>query len=255
MQTALGPLLIATRGWASAEAGAAYNRALELCQHLRETSQLAPTLYGLWAFHLMCGDQPMANGLAERLLGLARTQSGTGLPILANWTLGLSRFHIGDILSSRAFLEQGLANYNPESDASLAFLYGQDLGMSCLFYIALDLWLMGYPDQALERCRQGFAMAGGMSHIFGLAWALSNLALFHVLRREWDLAGTAINEEMALSSEKGFELYVASSQVFQGSLPRPEGHGHEVIAQMREGLTAWQRLGGGACSFFSLAGS
>ena len=47
---ALGPALMATRGFAAPEVERAYARARELCQQVGETPQLFPVLRGLWFF-------------------------------------------------------------------------------------------------------------------------------------------------------------------------------------------------------------
>jgi hypothetical protein len=54
----------------------------------------------------------------------------------------------GEIASPRAHLEQGVALYNPGQHHSLAF--GGGLDPSGRNHAALVLWLLGYPDQALE---------------------------------------------------------------------------------------------------------
>src|SRR4030095_6827356 len=56
LQIALGVPLMATKGFAAPEAGAVYRRARELCQHVGETPQLFPVLWGLWAFHVVQGE-------------------------------------------------------------------------------------------------------------------------------------------------------------------------------------------------------
>src|SRR5262249_49244915 len=51
VQIALGPALMATRGWAAPEVEQTYGRARALCTQLGETAQLFPTLWGLWRFY------------------------------------------------------------------------------------------------------------------------------------------------------------------------------------------------------------
>jgi predicted ATPase len=51
LQMALGPVLMARQGFASAEVEQVYARARELCQWLGETPRLFPVLWGVWAFY------------------------------------------------------------------------------------------------------------------------------------------------------------------------------------------------------------
>jgi hypothetical protein len=56
---------------------------------------------------------------------------------------------LGVLDDARAHAEQGIAIYVPERHHSLAALYsGFDLGVGCRGGLAVNLWLLGYPDQA-----------------------------------------------------------------------------------------------------------
>ena len=44
-----------------------------------------------------------------------------------------------------------MALYDPQQHRALAFRYGQDLAVICRALGRLALWLLGYPDQALQR--------------------------------------------------------------------------------------------------------
>ena len=53
LQTTLGPALMSMKGFAAPETGVAYTRARMLCQHLGESPQLFPVLWGLWTFYVV----------------------------------------------------------------------------------------------------------------------------------------------------------------------------------------------------------
>ena len=67
---ALGPALIATKGYADPDVGHTYSRARELCQQVGETPHLFPVLFGLWLFHLVRGELQTARHEAEEFLRL-----------------------------------------------------------------------------------------------------------------------------------------------------------------------------------------
>ena len=56
LHIALGPALMATKGYAAPEVEHAYARARELCQQVGETPQLFPVLWGLWLFYHRRGE-------------------------------------------------------------------------------------------------------------------------------------------------------------------------------------------------------
>src|SRR6266498_5544376 len=68
LQIALGAPLIATKGYGATEAGAAYDRALELCRKIGETPELFPVLWGQSVFYLVRAEHKKGRELAEQLL-------------------------------------------------------------------------------------------------------------------------------------------------------------------------------------------
>src|SRR6202022_24821 len=68
LQLALGPALIAVKGWAAPEVEGAYTRTRELCERLGDPPELFPALLGLWVVYLVRGELPSAYELAEELL-------------------------------------------------------------------------------------------------------------------------------------------------------------------------------------------
>ena len=72
LQLALGPALMAAKGWAAREVEHTYARAKVLCAQVRQTPQLFPTLRGLWRFYRSRGILPTALELGEELYRLAQ---------------------------------------------------------------------------------------------------------------------------------------------------------------------------------------
>ncbi len=75
LQTALGPALIATRGYTVPEVERTYRRAQELCLRVGETSELSSVLWALWASYFVGGKLQAALEIAQQYHTLAeRTQ-------------------------------------------------------------------------------------------------------------------------------------------------------------------------------------
>ncbi len=64
MQMALGPALVAARGYADVGVGRAYARAWELCQRLGDNTYLPLVLRGRQVFHLLHGELNKAREFA-----------------------------------------------------------------------------------------------------------------------------------------------------------------------------------------------
>src|SRR5262249_51519395 len=65
--------------------------------------------------------------------------------------LGNTLNYLGELATAQVHLEQGIALYDRQQHRTHALLYGQDPGVACRSYAAATLWLLGYPDQALQR--------------------------------------------------------------------------------------------------------
>ena len=90
--------------------------------------------------------------------------------------LGATLYCLGEFLSARGHDEQGIALYDLQQHRALAFLYGgTDPGMACLTQNSWTLWMLGYPDQALQRNQDALTLAQELSHPHSLAFALIHL--------------------------------------------------------------------------------
>jgi class 3 adenylate cyclase/predicted ATPase len=244
LQITLGPVLIATKGYAAPEVERAYTRARDLCQQMGDTPQLFPVLWGLWMFYYARAEHQTAQELAEQLLAVAQRVQDRTLLLEAYYTLGATLWALGEWVQARAHLEQSLALYNPQQHHSLAFMYGaQDPGVICQADIACLLWSLGYPDQALQKSHQALTLAQELSHPFSLAFALLFAAMLHQYRREGHAAQERAEATITLATEHGFPNFLALGTLWRGWALAERGQVEEGIVQMRQGLAASRALG------------
>jgi predicted ATPase len=243
LQTALGPALIATKGYAALEVEQAYARARELCRQVGETPRLVPVLFGLRLFYQQRAEFHIARELEEQLFHLAQRVQDPGLLLVAYQALGATSYWLGELAQARADLEQGMALYDPQQHRSLTFGAIQHPGVTCLAFVARALWALGYPAQALQRSQDAVALAQELSHPFSLAYALGCAAALHQLRREGPVTQERAEAAMALSREQGFALWLAMGTTLRGWALVAQGQEAEGIAQVRQGLAAYKATG------------
>ncbi|MGD2245978.1 MAG: protein kinase [Candidatus Aminicenantes bacterium] len=246
LQLALAAPLMASRGYAAPELGRAYTRARTLCQKIGETPQLIPALGLLVSFHGTRGDTRTAREIGEQLLSVAELTEDP-LPVaVAHWLLGWILVFLGEPAPALAHLEHVINFYDPQRHRSLAFIYGQDPGVSCLSWSAWALWFLGYPDLAFKRSQDALALAQELNHPFTLGFALAIAgAMFHEFRREDQGAREYSEAEIQLATEEGFVLFQAEGTISRGQEQIERGKVEEGIAQMRQGMAAWQATGAG----------
>jgi predicted ATPase len=245
LQIALGVPLMATKGFSAPEVGAVYRRARELCQHVGETPQLFPVLWGLWSFYVVRAELHTAHELGEQCLRLARKVQDPALLVEAHYALEATLAHLGEATLALEHFEQVITLYNPQQHRSLAFRYGGfDPEVAGRGYAgAWLLWFLGYPNQALTQIHKALTLAQGLSHPFSLVWALIESAVLHQHRREEQLVQEQAEAIMRLSHEQGFAHELAVGTNMRGWALVEQGQVEEGIAQMRQSLAARRAMG------------
>jgi predicted ATPase len=242
-QIALGPALIATKGYAAPEVEGAYARALELCRQVGETPQLFPVLRGLWGFYLVRAELQTAREIGEQLLSLAQREGDRAFLLEAYRVLGATLFYLGELVPAQAHMEQMITLYDPQKHRSLAFLYGHDPAVVSLSDQGWTLWLLGHPDQVLMRSKKAITLARELSHTYSLAYALNLATVHHQIRREEQAVQELAKEAIALSTEHGFPLLLAGETILRGWALSEQGEVEEGIKQIEKGLAAWRATG------------
>ena len=233
----LGPALIAIGGYSAPEVERIYTQAREMCERLGETPQLFPVLWGLARVYDH-RDLNMGREMGEQLLALAERVREPALLLEAHHERWANLFSLGELTSALTHTERGIELYNPQEHRQYAFLYGgHDPGVCGLRHAAMTLWLLGYPDQALERSRDALALAQKLSHPYSLVHALFYSAWVHQQRGERQAVDERIGAAVTLATEQGFTRWVLQGAVLQGWLLAQHGKGQEGILKMRQGAT------------------
>ncbi len=241
LQVALGRVLMPTKGYAAPAVGKVYARARDLCSRVGETPQLFPVLHGLWQFYLVRAEFQTAWELGDQLLTLAQNVQDPALLLQAHHILEQTFFPLGELVPARAHLEQSLT-YDPQKSRSYA-VRAQMSRVPSLTTGALVLWLLGYPEQALQRDHEALTLVQELAHLHSLASALVAGGWLHQFRREEQAAQARAEATIALSTEQGFAEVLAVGTIQRGWALTEQGQVEEGITQMRQGLAAHRATG------------
>jgi predicted ATPase len=243
LQIALGRALIVAQGFASPAVGETYTRARALCERLDRPPEIVPVLYGQWLHHLVKGPLRLARVIAADLLQRGEDGADVVITVMGHRLSGLTYFYLGELLASRAHLEQALARFDPAHRAFYMSFTVQDPLVPLLTYLSLDLRCLGYLDQARFKIEAAVEEARKLDHAFSLA-----IALFGACRVDW---ATRSREELlaradalvAVSDEHGFPYHRAEGTVYRGWALAKRGQSEEGIALLRAGLAALRATG------------
>lgn len=236
LQMALGLGLIATHGYSSEQVLNTFARAHELCGELGESAQLFSVVFGLFMFHAVRSDRKETRETTSQLLRLAKRSGDPNLLVEAYAAMSVSELLQGAHTSAHEHIAQCLSHYDPPRHRSHVFVYGHDPGAVVHAYSGLNLWFLGYPDQALSSIETALSLARESSHPFTQAHVLSTSAELRHLRREFREVSELAGRNVALSIEQRFPLWIGAGYCEQGWVLSCQGDVREGINRMKEGM-------------------
>jgi serine/threonine protein kinase/predicted ATPase len=246
LQIALGVPLQVTKGPGASEVGEAYSRARELYQVVGQPSQLYPAMWGLWRFYRSRADFQTARQLADELLTLTLEVGDPSLILQGHHAKWTTFIYLGEFEDALNHIEEGLALYSPQQHHSDASLFsGHDLGVCAHTMASYALWMLGYPDKALERAKDALRLSQEFNHPSSLALSYEHLAGIHRFRREPEAAEAMALELIRVAKDMGSEYDEATGQVLLGWALVEQGQGEEGLDQIRQGLAKRRPLGTG----------
>src|SRR5262249_12159741 len=218
VQMAFGTTLGAARGYAHAEAEAAYERARALCEAAGTSAMLASVLWTLSTIYANRGEPDRSLVLGERLLAMSDETRDQSLVLVAHANTALAKHYQGCFAASLTHCERAIALYNPARDWGGAFHHGfvNDPSVGVLGIAAWNLWYLGHADRSLGRAREGVTLARTLGDPFSLANALVIETLVHHLGRDWQAQRERAADVIAIGDVQGFPLCRGSGRIYHG---------------------------------------
>jgi predicted ATPase len=253
MRLALGVSLQTIKGYASSEAGEAYGKARELSERLGDPLQLVSVLRGQSFFSSVRADYKTALSLGQRLLALGEEHSE--YLIEGRLILGIVSLYLGDLSSSQTHFLEGLALGYAERPLK-TFQYAGHSRAMCLSYLARTLWLLGYPDRALERSNEALSLAETLSVPITIAQAQSMHALLCQVRQEMSFAEEWSDRSILYAVTHGFAYWKTLCSILKGWLMCERGEIELGTRLFEDGLSGYRATGArlGLSWFLALRG-
>jgi tetratricopeptide (TPR) repeat protein len=114
-------------------------------------------------------DLQISRSFAGQLFCLAEEARDPHQVLEAHRAMGVAWCESSLLVSARAHLEQGVALYKVQQHRGHRELYAQDPGMVCHSYLALVLWLLGYPTQAQQHSQRALRLANDLGDPYNLS--------------------------------------------------------------------------------------
>lgn len=243
LQLQLGLQVQFTKGFADPQARRAFTRARDLCVKSGDSSLHFPALWGLWLYYKARSELQKAGPMALELYDSAKRLNDPSLELQAHQALAVTALCSGDPVATRQHMDQGIALYDRQRHESHSLKFGQDPGVACRAFGALALWLLGYPDQAVQVSREALRLSHELTQPSSQALALHFAAMVHQCRREGPAALNCADLALTIAAEHEHSFWEAGATVMRGWAVAECGDAEKGIALMRQGLESWQSTG------------
>jgi predicted ATPase len=247
LQLRLAPALMAIHGWASTHVEVACARARELAEQLHDANALLGALWGLWTVHFVRGELGTALTVAQRVLSMGMEAGAPMLQILGRHAVSYTHYFRGEFAEARDHARQGIALFDLEQERTLTTLFQLSSSVALRGILALALLALGRPREAAEEDAAAAALAAKLAHRPSTAFALTFSVYYAFHIRSFTRVRELSEQLHRISSEEGFELWIAVAVLYRAWAQAMDGGAPEgVLAEMEKGLTRFNMTGTGA---------
>ncbi len=236
---------MATEGYASAGAEAAYRRASELCTHVDENEDVMRVLLGLRSVSQVQGNSVAARQYGTRCLEIALHQGNHAFASEAHASLGHTLCFMGNFMEARSHLADALTCYDPDEHRSRLEAGGLNPLVFGLGIMGWNEWLLGYPDRASKAAAEGLRAARTRNHPQSLDQALCSAAVTHLSRREPEIALELLDEALAISEQQGFRFRIVLARLTRSWALLAMEEPRETLSELSILAADFRATGGG----------
>jgi len=239
LQTSLGPVLMANKGWAAPETERAYLRAEQLAETGGTLEQRFALLVGLFGILYVGGNLPAARERLKQTWDFVDQHPEPAFlleTIHHDWS---TAFSAGELEGAQRHVDRGLALFESQLRSISVPLYSAHHPAVCGYsWGSLILSSRGYSEQAKRYAEQGVCLAHELGDAISVAFALSTKALFHRIAREVQPALETAETAIIRSEEVGFPFTLLNARVVKGWALSELGRADEGVGVIREQITA-----------------
>ena len=236
LQMALGSTMRALKGHAADETLEVYNRARALLDDTTPAKERMAVLYGAWAVTVVRSDCKQGLEIAKQSLPLALGDDPEAAAF-ASRMLGLALWLTGSFEEAVPHLERAVRLYAPGSGNLTDLRYSQDHAVWALSVLALNQWMLGYPERASESAVRSLEWSRAINHAMTIGFSLSfGSALWGFFPDGRQNGGASAEEALAYIIENDLRSYIAWGQFYRGLALVRQGDHAEGIALMRKGI-------------------
>lgn len=237
LQLALGVPLTDLHGYTAEGVEHAYLRARDLAARFGNTPSLIPVLHGLYRFYTVRGQLHTAREVVRQLITVTEATGDAKQIFVAHQAMGAPLIHLGEFEDALDHMRRGMAVYDPATDR---VTYGTLMPET---WIAVALWLLGRPDEALEANRRARETAEKQGNPFAVAYGEGLSAWLQHYRGDAELVRQHARKCIEVARTHDYRQWLALGVMFNAWAMVVLGEETEGLAQLQRGIEAFRRTG------------
>ncbi|HEY2010621.1 MAG TPA: winged helix-turn-helix domain-containing protein [Rhizomicrobium sp.] len=191
--------------------------AFEIAKSLGNVEQQLTCLIVLWAHKIRAPQYDDARALSLQVDTLAAAVPDPGIRAMADWMVGITRHHLGQLAAARSCFEQSLAGDTLQARRAMMTQFGYDRRIPTMGVLSNLHWLEGRADQALGLGAAAVSEARRLPYPVPLCEALTWQALNLYLRGDEPDQVEALLDEAIVHGRRHFiESYIGLGLALKG---------------------------------------
>lgn len=250
LMVAMAAPLMAIEGYASSEVEKIGVEARALAERLEDDAQMMRVLSSLAIYYVSRAEHKTAFEMAWGVLGLALKIDAPAGVLSGHLLTGEALFFMGRFREANGHMERVMELYDPDKPRTRITI-GQDFGVTGLIFQGATAWALGRLEQAADCGQRALELAEQIDHPFSLAFALNWAANIALYLRNYERSVELSDRCLALSSQKGFALFEATSTANSAwARAQIEPITDKLYDQMVRGIWMYQATGAQFCMTF-----
>ena len=240
---ALGPALLAARGYASDEVEHNYQAAGRLAEALGDREAVFASVRGQWHFVYDRGRLDRALALAERLLAIAREDSSAEENGLALRAVGSTLMSKGEFARAADAFDRCIAEGGHAPLGACFRRHGEEPHIVALQYKGFVLAVRGLADSGLAHVQSALSLARTLNFPLIVAFASTILATVLLLRRDGQACASLTREQIDYCSEHRFVFWSAAFEILHGAAQACLNADPSGVVELERGILDWRKTG------------
>jgi len=239
-QLSLAPSYRIARGWTSPEVEQTLERARGLCDKVGDDAQRAQVFYGLESLYVVQGRLERVQQASDELHRMYERTHATTASLEFEIMLTGSRLHLGRVAEANAQFERMLTVKDPSQLQSIVEELGWNYAVLGRAWQAHALWLLGYPQSAMVRAREGVQLSRDLRQPFNQALAATYHAMLQQLCGDEAGAKASSEDALAFTTEYKSPYYRAWSDILVKYALACEQPGERAVAKLSESIETFK---------------